>query len=250
MITNKLKTIIITSLFLTVLLSSSFFSVSAQSITPGAKRLANQQKRITALITRGDSDIAQRITSLNNAISKVQALKKLTDAQKTTIVNTYYTVIANITTLKTKIDADTDLTTLRTDVQSIYNNNRVYALVLPQSNILTAADRIQDVVIDMNALANKLQTRIATAQTKGKDVSAIQTSLTDFNAKVTDAQTQAQNAVNGVSGLTPDQGDKTKLASNNQAIQTARGEIKTGSQDIKTAYDDAKSIITALKAMK
>jgi len=211
MISIKSKITIITSLFLAVLMSGVFIPAFAQSVTPGARRAANQQQRIPTLIARGDSEIAKRITSLNSAISRVQALKKLADTQKTTIVATYNTVIANLNTLKTKIDADTDFASLRTDVMSIFGNNRVYALIMPQESILTASDRIQDVATDMNALATKLQSRIY-AQTKGNDVATIQASLADFNAKVADAQTQAQNAVNEVSGLTPDQGDKTKLA--------------------------------------
>jgi hypothetical protein len=247
---NTSKTAIVTSLFFTFFLSSILVTVFAQSATPGVKRLANQQQRVPILISRGDTEIAKRIASLNEAITRVQTLKKLSDTQKLSIVNTYDTVLGNLNSLKTKIDADTDFATVRADVTSIFTSLRVYMLVLPQSHIIAASDRIQDVTTNMNALATKLQTRITEAQTQGKDVTTIQASFTDFNAKVVDAQTQAQNAVSRVSGLTPDQGDKTKIASNNQALQAARGEVKVGSQDLKTAYTDAKSIIVALKAMK
>lgn len=254
MISTTSKITIITTLSFAVLVSGVLTPARAQSVTPketrAERKANNEQQRIPTLIARGDSEITKRIASLNSAITRVQGIARLTDAQKSSIVATYNSVITNLTTLKTKIDADTDFAILKTDLMSIYGSYRVYALVMPQESILTASDRIQDVITNMNALVTKLQTRITEAQSKGKDVTALSTSLTDLQAKISNAQTQAQNAVSGVSGLIPDGGDKTKAASNNQAIQTARGEIKTASQDLKTARDDAQSIVTALKAMK
>ncbi len=224
-----------------------FSPVLAQSVTPG-KRM-NQQERITNLENRADNAIEQRITSLNKAITNVQSASRLSDSQKSTLVATYQTIINNLNTLKTKIDADTDLTILRSDAKSIVVNYRVYILVLPQERITWAADRILDVAVNLNALAGKLQTRITQAQTNGKNVSVLQATLMDLQGKINDAQVQAQNAANGVAGLTPDGGDKSKLTSNNQAIQTARTAIKTAVQDLKAAWSDAKSIVAGLKAL-
>ena len=91
--------------------------------------------------------------------------------------------------------------------------------------------------------------KISEAQSKGEDISSLETSLNDLITKSTDAQTQAQNAANSVATLTPDQGDKTIFASNNQVMHTARGDIKTASQDLIIAGSDAQNIITSLKLM-
>ena len=57
----------------------------------------------------------------------------------------------------TKIDADTDLLTVRTDVMSILILIVSIALIMAQTNILTACDRIQDITAYMNTLTDKLQ---------------------------------------------------------------------------------------------
>lgn len=224
--------------------------VSAQTATPASLKGANLHARIQKLITRGNADIAQRLTSINTAITKIEGLQKLTDIQKTSVVTGLQNDISNLNNLKGKIDADTDITTLRFDVTSIMTRNRIYMLVLPQTAIVTAVDRIQDVTASMQSLVTKLQTRIAQDQTAGKNVTALQASLTDMQAKIADAQNQSQAADNLISPLAPDGGIATMIASNNQALKTARGDIKTANTDLRTAYTDAKSIVTGLKALK
>lgn len=233
-----------------VILTSAISPVFAQSTIPGKNKTANQGQRITTLKSRGDTEIEKRTTSLNTGISKVQAAKKLTVAQKSSLIANDQTLQGNLNTLKAKIDADTDLATLKNDVMSITRDYRVYLLVLPQTAIIRASDRIQDVVLDMNALAVKLEIRITQAQQAGHDVTTLNTSLSDMKTKVTDAQRQAQNAMNTVANLTPDKGDQGQLAANSKAIQTARSEMKAAELDLKTARLDARSIVTALKTMK
>lgn len=211
---------------------------------------ARQTERITELKARGDKEIETRITSLNKAISSIQAANKLTEAQKTALINSDQTVISNLNALKAKIDSDTDLATLRTDVKSVFTQYRVYMLVMPQNNILRASDRIQDVVTNLNALVTKLQSRIDQAKTAGKDVTSMQNNLTDLQTKTADAQKQAQNATDLVSGLVADAGDKTRATANQQALISARADIKLAIQDIQAAWTDAKSIVSNVKALK
>ena len=72
--------------------------------------------------------------------------------------------IANLTALKSKIEAETDLSVLKGDVKSITNSYRIFALVIPQGRIEVAADKIADVASSLTTLSGKLQARIDTAQ--------------------------------------------------------------------------------------
>jgi hypothetical protein len=248
---NTMKKTILTLISSFTLLVVFVTPVLAQTATPASLRsAANLQARIQKLITRGDADISQRLTAINAAITKIQGLQKLSDVQKTTITGNLQNSITNLNTLKSKIDADTDITALSSDVTSIMIHNRIYMLIIPQTAIVTAVDRIQVVTVSMQALVTKLQTRLTQDQTAGKNVTALQTSLTDMQAKITDAQNQSQAADNLISPLAPDGGNATIITSNNQALQAARSDIKTGNSDLKTAYTDAKSIVTGLKALK
>ncbi len=246
-----MKKHIITIITVGIVTQSVFVPISfAQTVTPTlgprAQKIEElQQSRITDLKTRADAEITRRITSLSSLVTRLGNIKHLTAAQVSSFTNEVNTEISNLTALKTKIDADTDLQTLRIDVQSIIKSYRVYALFLPQINLLDGADRALNVIGEFSALITKLQQRIQEAQNAGQNVSALQTSLQDMQSKITDATSQAQAIISSVSPLTPDgyPGNKTTL-------QSARGMMKVIYQDFVEARSDAKTIIQGLKLMK
>jgi hypothetical protein len=215
----------------------------------GVGATANVSTRLTTIIARGDADIAARITALNNLNTRVQSLKNVSGTEKANILAEVQTNSTGLTTLKSKIDADTAVTTAQTDDKSIFGSFRIYALVIPQGYITASADRIDTVVSLMTNISAKLQARITADQSAGKNVTALQASLTDLNAKIADAHAQAGVAASGVASLVPDQGDQTKLAANTAALKSARATIKVGTQDLQTARTDAKSIMTGLKSL-
>lgn len=205
---------------------------------------------VTSLKTNADTQIAARIAKLTTLSGQVNAKKHVSDTDKATIVATIQTSITNLQALQTKIDQDTDIKVLRTDISSIYGAYRIYALVIPQLSIITNAENGLGVTTNLYATATaRLQTRIASAQTAGKDVTALTAQISDIQAKVADAQTQYNQAVSTVSNLKPDNGDKTLLASNNQAIKTARGYIKAAEADFRAAQTDINTVRAALRAL-
>ncbi len=175
-------------------------------------------------------------------------MKQVTDSEKTTISASIQAQITALTSLKAKIDADTDITALRADVKSVVASYRIFFLVIPQGRIIAAGDRALTISDDMITIGVKLQARISAAQTAGKDVTALNTALVDFNAKVADAKTQIAAATAKVVNLVPDQGDKTVAASNKAALMAARADIKAATTDLQAARKDSKTIVQGLKA--
>jgi chromosome segregation ATPase len=213
------------------------------------KNASTSATRITNAKDRADQEIDRRITALNSLITAVQAMKRVSADTKASLNTTIQAQISDLTTLKATIDAETVLTSLTTDIKSITQSYRIFALILPQGRILAAADRAETISGDLTAVSAKLQTRITAAQTAGKDVTALQTSLADLNTKSADANTQAQAAITETASLKPDNGDATVAQSNKTTLLDARAKIKTAGQDLKTADADAKSIIKGLKAI-
>jgi predicted secreted protein len=254
---NKKITASVASLTLGALMLAGFavLPVSAQTVgasastTIGVKAQANAAARLAKIIATSDTAISARITDLNKLNSRIQALKNVSSTEKTSISNEVQTNISGLTSLKAKIDADTDVTTAQTDSKSIYGSFRIYALVIPQGYIAASADRVDTIVDMMTAISAKLQARITADQTAGKNVTALQASLTDLNAKIADAKTQASTAQSGIASLTPDQGNKTQLDANIAALKASRANIKTATHDLTAARQDAKSIIQGLKAL-
>lgn len=205
---------------------------------------SNSAGRTANLMARADAELTRRISSLNLLITKIGALKRLSAAQKTTFTNGVQTEITNLTALKAKIDADTDPTTLKTDVQSIVQDYRIFALYMPQIRILVASDVIETAADKLTDLATKLQAMIQAAQGQGKDATSLQTMLSDMTTKIADAKTQATNATNAVVGLTP-----AGFPGNKTTLQSAEAMLKTAFQDLKAALQDARTIRQGLKQL-
>jgi seryl-tRNA synthetase len=195
---------------------------------------------------RGDAEINARIKSLNNLITRISGMKNLSDAQKAELTASLQAQISSLTTLKAKIDSGTATSSLSTDIKSITQGNRVYALVMPKTEVLAAVDRLNTLIASLKTIAGKLQTRITEAQGKGVDVGSSTAKLADLNAKLTDATTQAQNAQAAVINLTPDNGDQSVIDSNKAALRTANTALKAAEKDVKIAGNDSREIVKTL----
>ncbi len=209
-------------------------------------RMTSQQK-IANIQGRSDTEISNRVNALNQLLSRVESMKNISSSDEASLSSSIQTEIANLTSLKGSIDADTSTSTIKTDFQSITESYRVYALVLPQSSIIAAADRALDLINDFNALSTKLQGYIATAQSNGTNVSSASSAMADITAKIADAGTQANAAISLVSGLQPDQGATSTLKANTAALKSAQADIKTATTDITAARKDVTTIVNIIK---
>jgi len=252
--TKKISSKIILGLGVSLALASTAFaatmtgSVTTSTTTP--KMTVAQTKRLAEIIAKGDKEIAARIADLDKLSARVDGIKNVSDLEKATLAANVQTQTDGLSALKTQLDADTDLTIAQKDEKSILTNFRIYALVAPQSMILASADRVITIVSLMTTIGTKLQARIAVGTAAGKNVTALQTALTDFNTKVTDAATQAQTAGIAVVSLAPDQGNTTTAAANKTALQGARADLKVATSDLKAARADVDTILKGLKALK
>lgn len=220
------------------------------SVSHNASSTVRTANKVAKLIATSDKEITNRINSLNKLNTKIQGMKNVSDAQKASISTQIQASVASLTTLKAKIDADTDLTTLNTDRKSITIGYRIYALVEPQTSISANADRVNTQANSLASSTAKLQTKVAADQTAGKNVASSTALFTDITAKLADARTQAQAAVAEVVALTPDNGNDAQFTANKQAIADARMKIKTANADLQTVRKDIQMINKIVRAAK
>jgi len=204
-----------------------------------------QTSDVSTIISKANTEINQRITSLNDLISRIGLMKKLSASQQDSLTSAVQNEINDLISLKTKINADTDKATAKTDYQSITKSYRVYALVLPQVRIMAASDKTLTIADSMNALGTKVQSRISALP--ATDTTEMNQLFSDFNAKVSDAISQANSAISEISALVPDQGEESVKQSNSKALKSARTKIKTANSDLVEARKDLKNIIEDLK---
>lgn len=223
--------------------------VAARADARQAARTAAVQKRDKNLTERADREIDRRTAILTRLSARIQEMAKVSDSDKTLLFQNVQAQISDLASLKSKIASDTGTTTLRDDVKSIVDSYRTYILVVPQAEILAAADRLSSIIGNFTIVGTKLQSRIAAVSNAGKDVSALSSAMSDFNAKIADAAAQADAAKHNVSGLVPDQGDKTIRASNQAALKQAHADLRVGMRDLVAARKDAGTIVKALRGI-
>ena len=204
-----------------------------------------QTKKMENLIQRADTEINRRLVALSNLVNKISLLKRVSDGQKAAFTSEIQSNITDLTSLKTKIDADTDIATLKLDVQSIVDNYRIFALYIPKIHLLSGADVAGEMAGSLGSLAIKLQNKITTDKDAGKDVTKLQTLLTDMQNKIADASNQAANLTDQVVQLVP-----SGYPGNADSLASARDMLKTARTDLQTARQDAQEIITGLKAFQ
>jgi hypothetical protein len=244
---NKKISIIVSSIAAGVVAMAS--ATAAHAVTVGATGVkVGVQVQASVQIGRADQEIARRIAALNKLSARVQAMQKVTADAKSKIAIEVQAQISDLSALKVKIDADTDATVLHTDVQSITDSYRIFAVVLPQGYILAASDRMEVIAAAMKDLGVKMQARIDAAHAAGHDVSAMTAAMADLNLQLSNTNFKAQSAGTLVYGLTPDQGDQSKAASNHDALVQARDQIRIGTEDLKAARANIQAILKDLKA--
>ncbi len=220
--------------------------VNAQS-TPLNKDAFDAAK-LSKIVIRSDAAITTDIANLTAFNAKIQAINDVSDAEKAAITTKVQTTIAELTTLKTKIDADTDFTIAIVDERAISDFYRVNELIIPQGNIEVSADQVNGIADSLTVLSGKLQTELDQATTtpvnKHKDLLK---RLEDMNAKIADAKAKSAAGLAFVTSLLPDQGNVTVLDSNTAALKSGRNTIKVAVKDIQFAREDITAILKGLK---
>lgn len=224
-------------------------TASASAGTGSTTISASTQAKITTAKSRANQEITRRVGILTQLNTDVQAMVKVSASEKSAIASEVQTEISSLNSLNAKIQADTVVATLRTDIQSITIDYRIFMLVVPQGRIEVTADKIQTIATNYMALSAKLQARISQAPA-GTNTTQVNAWLSDMNTRVANANAQAEAAVSLVANLQPDQGSASVEASNKTALQNARTDLKTSLADLKTARQDAGNIVKAVESWK
>lgn len=259
---NKLKFKNIAHVALTGLLASSTLSfalisnvkaetlepvakVSESSATPSTSPTPGTQtteQHVSKIKTAGTKQLTDRITSLNDFISKLGEAKKLTAEQRNNLTTDIQSQIDQLTTLKVRLNNESSVANAKEDFQNIFDEHFIYAYYLPKINRITAADKELDAISKLNAIVPKLQGYLDNSKTAGNDTTALQASLDELKAKLTDAGTKAQAAIDSLMSVSA-----TNFKTSKSAISSAQTNIKTARSDLETARKDAKAIVAGLR---
>ena len=215
------------------------------SIKTSQKTKINQ----SSLVTKSNNEIQKRIKDLGDLSTKISDMKNLSDSEKASMSSSIDNEVKTLNGLKDKIESDTDPVTLKSDIKSITADNRVYDLFIPKTRISAANDKSVTVINMLTAMGSKLQARISATESSGKDVTALNNALVDFNAKLAEAKSLSDSIKNGVETLNPDQGSKAVKTSNETALSAARKNLSIIEADLNAARKDTKTIMSGIKGV-
>lgn len=247
---------------LLIVFMSGFFAVSANllaesKIATSSGLTKNSTVKTIKLAQKEESqkknaskEVERRIESLSKLTARIQEMKKLSDTDKTLLINQVQEQVIALEVLKVKIESDTDPVTLKADRQLMAKQYRIYMLFIPRIQILASADRIIEITDDISVLITKIQDRLTQAAVNGKDVTALQATFKNIQVKLADAKLQAESAQVLVTSLVPDNGDINIAKSNQKALQNARTKLVLAKKDIAGIQNDIQTIRKALPAEK
>lgn len=144
-----------------------------------------QQNNLDQVKRRVDKEIARRIDRLNKLLQRIQNDQKLTSDEKSNLSADIQSDITGLTNLKSKVDSDTDMATLRSDAKQVVTKFRVFEIAVPKTRLLIIIDNLQSVVTRISGFTPKIQDLINNLKSQGKDVTQLQSSLDDINGKLT-----------------------------------------------------------------
>ena len=205
---------------------------------------AKLNRSVSTVRAAGDCEIDLRLTTLGNLQTTVDNTAALTSADGSALTTILTSSKSGLGTLKTKIDADSTVASLRTDITSISADYRVNALVARQVNLVRGDDLVDAAATRLTSAAGEIQAAITAGEIAGKNESAAAARLAAMQAAISAAQAQVKGQAALVLPLTPSQWNAGTAT---PVLNGDRGAITTARSDLRAAAADARAAVKALK---
>lgn len=154
------------------------------------KKEQKQQNNLAGAKKRADQAINRRLSELNKLLQRVQNDQKLTSDDKANLSSDIQSAINGLTALKSKIDADTDLPTIKSDAKQIISGFKVFDVIVPKTRLLITIDDLMSVTTRIAGFTPKIQDLVNNLKSEGKDVTQLQSLLDDVNSRLTSINNQ------------------------------------------------------------
>ena len=197
---------------------------------------------IETLRARCLAAIDVRLPALDAAKTALAGNGHVTDEHEAALTTDIDETAARLRALAEAIKADTDLAALRDHCRSIFEDNRVFALVLPRVRLVVGADTATDAGAKLNDVAGKLADAIAKAEAAGQDVTQAKLDLDMMKAHIASGVAAAGSVPGAVLGLTP-----ADWNANHEVLTPAHQSLRSARADLKVARDLALKIRNELK---
>jgi hypothetical protein len=183
-----------------------------------------------------------RLPALAAAGEALSANEHVTDDHRAVLTADIDETAARLRVLADLIKAATDLPTMKQHCRSIFEDNRVFALVLPRARLVVGADTATDAGAKLGDVAARLADAIARTEAAGQDVGQARLDLDMMKAHIAAGVASAGSVAPAVLGLTP-----ADWNANHEVLTPARQSLRSARGDLKVARDLAFKIRDELK---
>jgi hypothetical protein len=201
---------------------------------------------VKCVIAVGDQLISNRLGSLNTLSTKIASdlsTGKITSDQAGTLQADVSTNETGLNNLKTKLDGETVAKNARVDVENIYLQFRIYAVVLPRDYrhlLLDIEINVREKLVDV---APAIQAAIAKAPASQQN--KLNALFSDYQKQVANAETQFDIANQDIPQMTPE-----NFNQNHASYEVVRISLdnatRTASKDLHQAARDLHQIVIIL----
>jgi hypothetical protein len=203
-------------------------AASAAPKTATPNQLATAKDRVNLSVDR-------RSAALDQLATRSAADPGLSAADHSTVTADIAAARAALTSLKTKVDAETTIRAIQADVRAAKTAAKADPAIT-QAGLLARGYGSSAVLDRVDASVARLKARLQAAQAAGTDVTKALAALSDMQAKAADARGQltgfAKSVLSGQAGA-------TKSASALDAVKTDLKAIKTDTKTIRAALPAA-----------
>ncbi|HEU5114747.1 MAG TPA: hypothetical protein VFT82_03200 [Candidatus Paceibacterota bacterium] len=189
--------------------------------------------QLMRLKTNANKNIASRLTSLHTLSTRIRAMKGLAESEKTKILGEIQANVTDLADLKVKVDRETDSASLVSDMQNASTTYKVSNMV-SRASIEASVGRVTSIIGMMSNIGVKFQKRLSLEQSKGKNVSSLESVLADFNARLKDAALQISEA---------------RTAAATLDFSSAQTDVKNATADLQAARADISVLLRGLRAL-
>lgn len=169
-----------------------------------------------------------RLPALAAARTALSGNEHVTDDHEAALLADLDGTASRLRVLAEEIKGDTDVTALRQHCRSIFEDNRVFALVLPRARLVVGADSAGDAGAKLREIAGKLADAIGRAEAAGQDVTQAKLDLDLMKAHIASGVASAGTVADAVMGLTPADWnvDHEVLTPARQSLRSARADLE------------------------
>jgi mannose/fructose/N-acetylgalactosamine-specific phosphotransferase system component IIB len=190
--------------------------------------------------------LEKRIARLEAMRTRLEQMKKISNAAKTLLGNEIKKIEDELLALKEKIAASADFSEIKQEINSISKSYKAYTMVMPRAQLMSAAERINSLSDKLENIAKDYETRIGNVQSQ-QEQDSLKKTLVLMKTNIASARTKAQEALTALNAINTANPDKEAMKLIIAALKDARQKVKDGHKYLIDARKNAHDINLALK---